>query len=135
MVTTLHGPHQNVQREGIAVLPSGSRTANIDSDDFRNTGAKGLHLTIDATAVGAGPPVASITVTIQGRDSTSGKYYTILASVAIAAVGTTVLKVYPGLTAAANAVANDLLPEYWRVSVTHANATAITYSIGASLHR
>jgi hypothetical protein len=115
--------------EGTA-LASAARTASVDSSDLTNGFGKGLHLVIDVTAVAATP---SITVTIQGKDALSGKYYTILASAAITATGTTVLKVHPGLTAAANAAANDLLPRTWRVSVTNADADSITYSVGYSI--
>ncbi len=114
----------------ITVLASAARTASVNSADLTNYNARGLHLVIDVTAVTATP---SITVTIQGKDALSGQYYTVLASAAITAVGTTVLRVYPGLTAAANAVANDILPRTWRVSVTNADADSITYSIGASV--
>lgn len=110
------------------VLASAARTASIDSADFRNPSGRGLALVIDVTAIAATP---SITVTIQGKDPVSGKYYTLLASAAITTVSTTVLRVYPGLTAAANLAANDVLPEIWRASVAHGDADSITYSIGA----
>lgn len=116
--------------ENITVLVSASRTATTNSSDFENIEGRGLHLAIDVTAVTATP---SVTFTIQGKDSVSGEYYTILASSAITGTGTTVLRVYPGLTASANAVANDTLPRLWRVSATHADADAITYSVGASV--
>ena len=76
-----------------------------------NKGATGLHLVIDITAITAG----SLTVTIKGRDPISGKAYTILASAALAAPGTTVLKVYPAITAAANLSVSDILPPEWQV--------------------
>ena len=55
-------------------------------------------------------------MTLQGKDPVSGQYYTILASAALASTGLTVLKVYPGLTAAANTVVNDVMPTIYRVS-------------------
>ena len=70
---------------------------------------------------------------IEGKDLISGKYYTVLASAAITGTGTTVLKVYPGITASANASASDILPRTWRVTATHANTDSITYSVGASV--
>lgn len=111
------------------LLASAARTAATQSADQTNYNGRGLHVVIDVTAWTAG----SITVTIQGKDSVSGKYYTILASAALAAVGTTILRVYPGLTASANAAANDILPRTWRVSVAVGTADSITYSIGASV--
>lgn len=112
------------------ILASAARTASVDSADQTNYNGKGLHLVIDVTAITATP---SITVTIQGKDPLSGKYYTILAAAAITGVSTVILKVYPALTAAANLTASDILPRTWRVSVVNADADSITYSIGASL--
>lgn len=112
------------------VLASAARTATPDTQELEVAGYRGLHLTIDVTAVDATP---SVTVTILGVDRVSGKTYTILASAAITGVSTTILKVGPGLTAAANLVANDVLPPVIRISAAHADADSITYSIGASL--
>ena len=112
------------------ILASAARTAAVNSDDQTNLGARGLHLVIDVTL---DPAAASITPTIQGKDEVSGEYYTLLAGVAIAAVGTTILKIYPGLTAAANLVASDILPRTWRLSMAAADGDSITYSIGATL--
>lgn len=114
------------------VFASAARTATHNSADFVTPYTKGLHLVIDCTATSATP---SVVFTLQGKDVTSGKYYTVLASAAITATGTTVLKVHPALTAAANSVANDLLPRTWRVLATHADADSITYSVGVSLSR
>jgi len=111
------------------VLASAARTASVNSVEYTTLAAKGLHLVIDITAYTAG----NITVTVEGYDVTSGKYYTILASAALSAAATTVLKVYPGLTAAGNLVASDVLPVRWRVKVAAGDTTSITYSIGASV--
>jgi hypothetical protein len=114
----------------IEALASAARTASVNSADLINYNAKGLHLIIDVTAITDTP---SITVEIQGKDEVSGKYYAILTSAAIVATGTTVLKVFPALTAVVNTVANDILPRIWRVSVTNADADSITYSVAANL--
>jgi hypothetical protein len=66
--------------------------------------SKGCLIFINVTSI-----TGSLTVTLQGVGPT-GTAYTILASAAISATGQTVLKVYPGLTASANAVANDVTP-------------------------
>jgi hypothetical protein len=102
------------------------------SSDQVNTIGRGLHLTIDVTAITGTTP--TITVTVQGKDVASGKYYTILASAAISTVSTTVLRVYPGLTAAANLVASDIMPKTWRISYTIAGTTpSVTATIGACI--
>lgn len=101
------------------------------SADQTNYNARGLHVTVDITATGGTP---TLTVTIEGKDPTSGKYYTILASSALASTGTTILRVYPGLTAAANVTANDALPRVWRVKSVIAGTTpSITATIAASV--
>lgn len=112
------------------LFASAARTATVNGDDQYNLGYRGLHLVIDVTAAAATP---SVVFTVQGKDRTSGQYYTLLASAAITGTGTTVLRVYPGLTASANVAANDVLPECWRVIATHADADSITYSVGVSL--
>lgn len=114
--------------DSLTVLASAARTATVTSGNLNNNGYRGLHLIIDATAAAATP---SVVVTIQGYSPLGDDYYTILASAAITGTGTTILRVYPGLTAAANLVANDCLPPVWRVNAAHADADSITYSVAA----
>lgn len=98
--------------------------ATVNGDDQRNVNHRGLHLTVDVTAVGGTTP--QVIVTIEGKDPRSGKYYTLLASAALTAAGTTVLKVFPGATAAANSVANDILPRTWRVKAVVSGGAGAT---------
>ncbi|AMV25513.1 hypothetical protein VT84_14030 [Gemmata sp. SH-PL17] len=114
----------------VTPFTSAARTTTGNSGDLSNKQHRGLHLVIDATAATSTP---SVVFTIQGKDPVSGQYYTILASAAITGVSTTVLRVYPALTAAANATANDVLPQTWRVLATHGNANSLTYSVSACL--
>lgn len=116
----------------LTVFGSAARTVTPASVDLPNEGYRGLHLVIDATAFAATP---SVVFTIVGKDPVSGKTWTILASVAITGTGTTILKVYPGLAASANAAANDVLPPTWQVTAVHADADSITYSVTAQLVR
>lgn len=112
------------------ILESAPRTATVDSADQRDPNAEAVHIIINVTAVTATP---SITPRIQGKDPASGGYYDILVGTAVTAAGMTVLKVGPGLAAAANAAAADILPDIWRVRIEHADADSITYSVGAVL--
>lgn len=112
------------------LLASAARTAAVNSADVVNYDQRGLVVWIDLTVFGG---AGSITVTIKGKDPVSGTYTTLLASAALAAVGMTVLTVYPGLTAAANLVANQIVPRTFRVEVTVPGATSHTYSVGYSL--
>lgn len=112
------------------VFASAARTATEPSATFANYGHRGLHVVIDATASADTP---SVVFTIQGYSGLGDDYYTILASAAVTGTGTTVLRVFPGATNAANTVANDVLPGLWRVNAVHADADSITYSVNAWL--
>lgn len=116
--------------ESKTLLASAARTATVTGDPQTSLLHRGLHLIIDVTAVTLTP---SVVFTIQAQDPASGQWYTVLASAAITATGTTVLKVYPGITAAANLAASDVLPHVWRLLATHADADSITYSCGVNL--
>ena len=91
---------------------------------------RGGHFVIDVTAATATP---SVVPTIEAYDATSDSWYTILTGAAITATGTTVLKVYPGIAVQANATASDVLPQTWRVTMTHADTDSITYTVSANL--
>jgi hypothetical protein len=111
----------------VTVLPSAARTATpTDTNEYFVGKARGVTVVIDVTAVTSTP---STTVTIQGVDRVSGKTWTILASAAIATVSTVILRVAPGLPAAANVTANDLVPPVIRVVASHNNANSMTYSV------
>jgi hypothetical protein len=115
-----------------ALIAHAAASAGANGTDQANVNGRGVKVVVDITALGGTGP--TLTVTIQGKDAASGKYYTILASAALAAVATTVLTVYPGLVAAANLTANDVLPATWRVITAIAGTTpAVTCTIGASV--
>ena len=109
------------------VLPLAARTASVDSADFVNNSGRGVRVWIKCTV---DPALASVTFTIQGKTA-QGDYYTILASAAVADVGTTTLVVHPEIAASANAVANTVLPATWRVAAVATDADSLTYSAGA----
>lgn len=101
-------------------------TGTVNSDVQYNRQANGIIVVVDITAITAG----SLTVKIQGLDPASLKWYDILTSTALAAVATTVLRVFPGATAVANLTVNDRLPFQYRVSYTVATGP-VTATIGA----
>lgn len=111
-------------------LASAARTATNNSEDLTNSQHRGCHVIIDVTSITDTP---SVVPTIQGKDSVSGKYYTLLAGIAITATGTTILRIYPGLTATANVIANDIVPSKFRILMTHGDIDSITYSVAVSL--
>jgi hypothetical protein len=75
---------------------------------------------------------ATLTVTLEGYDFTSGKWYTLIASTALAAVATTQLLTYPGATVVANSVGQWGVPSKFRVKAVVASDTA-TFSVGLEL--
>jgi len=111
-------------------LASVARTVNTNSADFTNHNARGLHVIINVSAIVTAP---SIIATIQGKDPVSGLYYDILQGLPITTVGINVIKIYPGTAAVVNTSANDILPRTYRISVAHANANSITYSVAGAL--
>lgn len=112
----------------VALTAQGAATVN--SADQLNVGGQCAVVGINLTTM----TTATVTVTVQGKDVSSGQYYTLLASTGLTTTGFTTLTICPGSTAAANAVATLPLPRTWRVSVTVAGgAAAATGKIGASV--
>lgn len=124
--TTYERNRSNMQS---TLLASAARTVTTSSADQTNNNAKGLHVVLDVTSAGTG----DITLTIEGKDTLSGKYYTLLAGTNVTTNSTNVYKVYPGLPATANVSANDIVPRTYRVTVTANNANTITYSVASLL--
>jgi hypothetical protein len=113
---------------GALITATGATTTQTSADQTNNTG-RGVKVVLDMTAVGTG----SVTLTIQGKDTASGKYYTLLAGAAVTTNTTNVYTVYPGAPATANVSANDVLPRTWRVLVTANNVNPASYTVGASV--
>lgn len=115
--------------ENVSILTSAARTTTQTQADQTNRYYRGIAIVVDVTTAGTG----SITMSIDGKDSVSGKYVNLLTGAAITTISTNTYRVYPGLTVAANLVASDALWRTWRVVITHNNANTITYSVGAVL--
>ncbi len=107
---------------------STARVATPDLVDVDMSRAHGMVVIIDVTAASATP---SVVFNVDGFDPLSQKTWTLLDSAAITGTGTTVLRVGPGLTASANAVADDLIPAIVRIAPIHADADSITYTVTA----
>lgn len=124
----LKGALTTSKNEVVTVFPSAARTATEDSSDVTNEHGIGCVVIIDVTAASGTP---SVVFKIQGKDPVSGKYYDILDSAAITGVETAVLRVWPAMAPSANAKEDDILPRTWRVRAEHADASSVTYSVGA----
>lgn len=119
---------QNAEPGGFTPF-SGQGVGTYNTADQFNAAAKGIRIWVVVTAFTGTTP--TLTVAIQEKDPASGNYDTILVTANITGVGTTILTVYPGLTAAANSVANNVLPRTWRIqSVVGGTTPALTATIG-----
>jgi hypothetical protein len=118
----------NKDTNATLITAVGATTSQTGTDQI-NINGKGVKVVLDMTNVGTG----SVTLTIQGKDVVSGKYYTLLAGAAVITNSTNVYELYPGLTAVASVSANTTLPRTWRVITTANLANATTYTVGASI--
>lgn len=109
-----------------SVLAGTAAAAGANGADQQNPTCRGLVVVIDVTAFTG----TSITVTLQSKDPVSGKYSTILVSAALAATGTTVLTVYPGVTVAANVAVSTVVPNIWR-AISTGTFSNVTYTVSA----
>lgn len=121
-MTSMHGC------EAVNFPAQTAQTATLAGPDQTNYGARGISVYVKTTTIGTG----SITLTIQGKDTASGDYYTLLAGAAIVTNTVNRYTVFPGNAVAANVTANDQLPHTWRLLVTSNNANPVAYSVGGS---
>ncbi len=109
---------------------SAARTATPTASIVSMRGRRGVQIVIVATASADTP---SVVATVQCHDALSDTFYTVLTSAAITGAGTTVLTVYPGATAVANVSTGNVIPDLFKVVMTHADGDSITYSVSAHL--
>lgn len=102
-------------------------TATFTTSNFLNKGCSGVVVTLVTTAIGTG----SITLTINGFDRASNTSYLLLSGAAVVTNTTNRYTVTPNIPVVANVSAKDVLPELWNIKVSHNNANATTYTVGA----
>lgn len=123
---------QAYANEEIAIIPSASyAVTKVTTDQINVCGVSALTVILDSTAVGT----ATLLMTIDGKDKTSGKYYNLLTGAAISTNATTRYKISPYLANVVNATANDLVPVIFRITVTQGGTGNATYSLGYTLLR
>jgi hypothetical protein len=117
------------------VLESAARTATTNSAEIVNlVGARGIALYLDVTAVDATPNISAVSIQVP-----VGSVWHTLYSFGSLTCGTTGVRafcVHPGAASAASWTAAPLqgpLPRSFRVSVTHDDVDAITYSLRAEM--
>ena len=118
---------QGVNTNTTLITAVGSTTTKT-SPTQTNVAGRGVVVVLKTTAIGTG----SITLTVNGI-SASGVSYLLISGAAVTTNTTLVYTVYPGLTAAANVTANNVLPATWNVVVTANNANAATYTVDAGV--
>lgn len=125
-------------QQSIVLLTSAARTATppvgpATTDEYgfltNHQRFRGAHILLDVTAIAATP---SVLVDIEGYDYGSSTWYNILTSAAVTTAVFNIYKVHPDLTAVANLVAKDGIPYLWRVTLTHADADSITYTLAVN---
>lgn len=130
--------HANMQRgtDMGTLITHTAASAGATGPIFPTHQGAGLLIFINITAISGTTP--TLTVTLKGcMDGDATATYTILASTALNATGLTVLRVYPGLTAAANLTANDVVPGWCQISTAiggtgpSVTATVRAYSVTA----
>ena len=107
------------------LLASAARTATTSSADVVRTSERYVTVALIVTAV---PTTETLTAKIEGK-TYSGTYYTIVAGTASAATGTVLLKVGPGIASVTNVAIGDMVPDVYRVTVTHSASGSFTYSV------
>lgn len=125
--------HPNAQR-GTHLGPLLTHTAasaGATGQIFDTQMGLGLLVFINVTAISGTTP--TLTVTLKGLiDEAGTASYTIIASAALNATGLTVLRIYPGLTAAANLVVSDAVPGRCQLSSVIGGTTpSVTATISA----
>ncbi len=109
------------------LLASGIYTA-ANTMAITNSNFKGGHFIISVTTMTLG----SLVPMIQGIDA-SGILYDILIGPTITAVGTYVLKIYPGITEIVSGAVSDILPYSSQLVITPSTSDSITYSATANM--
>lgn len=101
----------------------------VNSADLSDASGIGAQIALSITAnTGA----FTLDVKLQGKDPLSSTYYDVpgAAFAQKSATGTSVLVVYPGITASANVAVSQVLPRIYRVVATPGGGgTDITYSV------
>lgn len=108
-----------------AVDTSGARTVSGTGTTIINYNATGAKFWLNVTAASGTTPtlVWKVQWSPDGGTTWVDLDATNLATTSITTTGTAVLSVYPGMVAAANSVANNILPRHWRSAWTIGGTT------------
>lgn len=114
------------------VLSSANRSANATSSLITNPSCRGAMFFLDITSAFPGSGSTTVALVVQARDPVGGRFVTIATGTQQSASGTSLLVVYPGISASANGVAQPLPREFQVIGQMSTGATSkdVTFSIG-----
>lgn len=128
----VQNPYYPVNTDLGAVVTLAAAAAGGNSSTYTTSGATGLRANINISAISG--TSATLTVTVQGYDTASGTYYTLLQSAGLQATGFTQLVVRIGVTAATNLAINLPAPAHFRILYTITGTTpSVTGTVGVEL--
>lgn len=110
-------------------LPLAARSTSQESADIDNPYGRGIRVSVNVTDIAGG---GSITPSVQTKDA-NGVYKTVATGAALIAVGATALVIYPGITAVAGFVFNDVVSGVVKIVITANNALPLDYSVAYDL--
>lgn len=123
------------------LLSSSARTATTSSADQTNYNGRGVLIVVNVTAESG---TTTLTLTVEGKDSISSNYYSLITGVVVYNAGTDTptttrgVLIYPGVlnadaigAGATNLIAAKslALPRTWRATITPSDASSQTYSV------
>lgn len=123
-----------VENMSVVISPSAAHTASFNSAVQTNYDHRGMALIINVTDV-SGTETPTLVAKVQARDELSLNWIDIpsASTGSITATGQTLLTIYPGLTAAANAKVDYPLPRMFRVVYTITGTTP-SFAFSATAH-
>ena len=118
-----------IRKQSQVILASAARTATIVSPVLSAEEAICTDIVIDVTV---DPSTASLVPTVEGKDPVSGNFYAIATGAAVAAVGTTAIRIGKDIATTTTDKVNAMLPAEYRLTMTAASNQSITYSVTAT---
>lgn len=119
-----------MNKEVIEVYASAARTASPTAEIIATGDAPAVYFIVEVTAVTATP---SVVFNFELHDPETDTDVTLLASAAVTGVSSNIYKISPALTASANLIAQEHVPQFVKVRPVHADADSITYQVTALL--
>jgi len=116
------------------VLPVSARTATTTSGYITNyCGASGAIVFVNVTAISDTPSITNLKIVVEDGFGNSVDVYTLTPTSAITSTGRSALAIYPVGSLATGGFAGTpvigVLPNKFKITVTHGDADSITYGV------